>query len=283
MYHIDSSFLKNNSVKTTDSKDTNHLTRPFEALIVNKIYQQICNKSGCFYCYSEIENTTPIDFREIAEVDCNGLLNCNFCLIDQSLSKNIYPEDFVIVNNDDSMEIAQVKLVGEIVRLKRHSLGLYSENLPVIVRKATSEDLERIRKNIQDEERAIPFFRAAINKFNLSMKLVKVHFQFDRKKLFFFYTADGRVDFRELAKQLASEFKTRIELRQIGVRDEAKQVGGLGTCGREYCCNSFLSNFKKITTHLANEQNLLSSMGKLSGPCNKLKCCLSFEGEYKLD
>ncbi|NMB80723.1 MAG: hypothetical protein GYA14_02780 [Ignavibacteria bacterium] len=284
MYHIDVSFFKNNSVKTTDSNtDSNHITPPFEALIVSKIYQQICNKSGCFYCYSEIEHTIPIDFREIAEVDCNGLLNCNFCLIDESLSKNIYPEDLVIVNNDDSFEIAQVKLVGEIVRLKRHSLGLYSENLPVIVRKATSEDLDRIRKNIQDEERAIPFFRDAINKFNLCMKLVKVHFQFDRKKLFFFYTADGRVDFRELAKQLASEFKTRIELRQIGVRDEAKQVGGLGTCGREYCCNSFLSNFKKISTHLANEQNLLSSMGKLSGPCNKLKCCLSFEGDCKLD
>ncbi len=280
MYHIDISFLRNNSANLTESnQDLNHQTNTYESLIVGKINQQLCNKSGCFFCYSEIEQTVPIDLRNVVEVDCNGLLNCNFCTVDNGLTNNIFPEDFVIVNNDDSLEIAQVKLVGEIVRLKRHSIGLYGEDLPAIIRKAATDDLERVRKNIQDEERAVPFFRNAILRLNLNMKLVRVHFQFDRKKLFFFYTADGRVDFRELAKELASEFKTRIELRQIGVRDEAKKLGGMGTCGREYCCNSFLVNFKKITTHLANEQNLLSSMGKLSGPCNKLKCCLSFEGE----
>ncbi len=280
MYHIDISFLKNNSANITGpDQELNHQTNTYESLIVGKINQQLCNKSGCFFCYSEIEQTLPIDLRSIVEVDCNGLLNCNFCIVENGLINNIYPEDFVIVNNDDSLEIAQVKLVGEIVRLKRHALGLYGEDLPLIIRKANSDDLERVRKNIQDEERAVPFFRNTVSKLNLNMKLVKVHFQFDKKKLFFFYTADGRVDFRELAKELASEFKTRIELRQIGVRDEAKKLGGMGTCGREYCCNSFLVNFKKITTHLANEQNLLSSMGKLSGPCNKLKCCLSFEGE----
>jgi len=281
VYHIDISFLKNNSANLTESnQELNHLANTYESLIVGKINQQLCNKSGCFFCYSEIEQTVPIDHRNVVEVDCNGLLNCNFCAVNNGLTNNIFPEDFVIVNNDDSLEIAQVKLVGEIVRLKRHSIGLYGEDLPVIIRKATTDDLERVRKNIQDEERAVPFFRNALLRLNLNMKLVRVHFQFDRKKLFFFYTADGRVDFRELAKELASEFKTRIELRQIGVRDEAKKLGGMGTCGREYCCNSFLANFKKITTHLANEQNLLSSMGKLSGPCNKLKCCLSFEGEY---
>jgi cell fate regulator YaaT (PSP1 superfamily) len=170
-------------------------------------------------------------------------------------------------------------MIGELVKLKRHYLGYFGEELPKFQRKASSEDLDRIRKNLQDETRAIPIFKKAMEKFNLNMKLVSIHYQFDRKKLFFFYTADGRVDFRELAKELASEFKTRIELRQIGVRDEAKKVGGVGTCGREYCCISFLSSFKRITTQLANEQNLLSSMGKLSGPCGKLKCCLSFEVE----
>ncbi|MEW6508374.1 MAG: regulatory iron-sulfur-containing complex subunit RicT [Bacteroidota bacterium] len=278
MYHIDIPYKKTNSANVTDTnQESNQNTNTYESLVVNKINQQLCNKSGCFFCYSEIEQTCPIDQRNIVEVDCNGLLNCNFCIINDNLVNYIFPEDFVIVNNDDSFEIAQVKLVGEIVRLKRHAFGLYGEVLPFIIRKASSEDLERFRKNIQDEERAIPFFKNSISKLNLPMKLVKVHFQFDRKKLFFFYTADGRVDFRELAKELAGEFKTRIELRQIGVRDEAKKLGGMGTCGREYCCNSFLPNFKKISTHLANEQNLLSSMGKLSGPCNKLKCCLSFE------
>lgn len=274
------SFLKNHSVcsaeEPSEVKSSNNL---YESLIVGKINQQLCNKSGCFFCYSEIEQTIPIDERIIAEVECNGLLNCNYCLVQPELNNQIFPEDFVIVKNEDSFEIAQIKLIGEIVRLKRHAQALYGEDLPLVVRKATSEDLDRIRKNLHDEERAVPFFRSAINKFNLNMKLVDIHFQFDRKKLFFFYTADGRIDFRELAKELASEFKTRIELRQIGVRDEAKRIGGVGTCGREYCCNSFLSSFRRITTHLATDQNLLSSMGKLSGPCNKLKCCLSFEIE----
>ncbi len=270
MYHIDISFLKNNSANITGpDQELNHQTNTYESLIVGKINQQLCNKSGCFFCYSEIEQTLPIDLRSIVEVDCNGLLNCNFCIVENGLINNIYPEDFVIVNNDDSLEIAQVKLVGEIVRLKRHALGLYGEDLPSIIRKANSDDLERFRKNIQDEERAVPFFRNTVSKLNLNMKLVKVHFQFDKKKLFFFYTADGRVDFRELAKELASEFKTRIELRQIGVRDEAKKLGGMGTCGREYCCNSFLVNiFCLLFFHISARPDggLFSATCRISFP-----------------
>ncbi|MBL1211950.1 MAG: hypothetical protein HND52_01220 [Ignavibacteriae bacterium] len=140
-----------------------------------------------------------------------------------------------------------------------------------------NNDIIKFNSNYEDELNAIPIFRKAVEKYKLSMKLVDIHFQFDRKKLFFYYTSDGRVDFRELAKELASHFKTRIELRQIGVRDEAKRIGGLGTCGREFCCASFLSNFKRITTQIANDQNLSSNMSKLSGPCGKLKCCLSYE------
>ena len=136
---------------------------------------------------------------------------------------------------------------------------------------------EKINRNKRDEERAKPIFLSLVNKLKLEMKLVDIHFQFDRKKLYFFYTSDGRVDFRQLAKDLASEFKTRIELRQIGVRDEAKQIGGMGTCGREYCCTSFMCNFKRISTQFASEQNLNLSFSKMSGPCCKLKCCLSFE------
>ncbi len=281
MYHIDLSFRKNSEVEPAVKKNEDLVFNNFyESLIVGKINQHKCNKSGCFFCYSEIEQTVPLDYRQIVEIECNGLLNHNFCLIHEELKDLFFPGDFIILkNNEDSLEIAQIKLVGEIVRLKRQSLGMFEEELPMIIRKATTEDLERVRKNLIDEDKAIPIFRCAISKFNLSMKLVKIHFQFDRKKLFFFYTADGRVDFRELAKELASEFKTRIELRQIGVRDEAKKIGGVGSCGREFCCNSFLVSFKRISTQLANDQNLLSNMGKLSGPCNKLKCCLSFEVE----
>ena len=252
-------------------------TNLFESIIINNINSRHKNVSGCFACNVCFNDKISIEKRTIVEVSCEGLLNCNYCELPYELSNAISPEDFVLVQVDDCVEVAHVKLTGEMVNIKRHYLGLYGEQLPKIIRKITNEDLERVRKNILDEERAIPFFRVTIEKYNLAMKLIAVHYQFDRKKLFFFYTADGRIDFRELAKTLAAEFKTRIELRQIGVRDEAKKVGGMGTCGREYCCISFLSSFKRITTQLATEQNLLSSMGKLSGPCGKLKCCLSFE------
>ncbi|MBN2571533.1 MAG: hypothetical protein JXA68_05345 [Ignavibacteriales bacterium] len=151
------------------------------------------------------------------------------------------------------------------------------EKLPIARRKVTTEDMEKFNQTIEDEKKAKRTFIEKVNKYELDMKLINVHYQFDRKKLFFFYTADGRVDFRELAKDLALEFRTRIELRQIGVRDEAKRIGGIGTCGREYCCSSYLSNFKKITIKLASDQNISSNISKLSGPCGKLKCCLSYE------
>jgi cell fate regulator YaaT (PSP1 superfamily) len=272
--------LANNEIYLKSQYPEKDLTpRIIESILISTIKKRHNNVSSCFSCCPNFKDTLIDEKRNIVEVVCNGLLPCCFCEVPKDFNQDILPEDFVIVNQADCNEIAQVKLIGELVKLKRHYLGAFGEELPKIQRKATNDDLERVRKNMQDETRAEPIFRKAMVKFNLNMKLVNIHYQFDRKKLFFFYIADGRVDFRELAKELASEFKTRIELRQIGVRDEAKKIGGVGTCGREYCCISFLSSFKRITTQLANEQNLLSSMGKLSGPCGKLKCCLSFEVE----
>jgi cell fate regulator YaaT (PSP1 superfamily) len=250
----------------------------YEGIILRHINDKCGNHCmGSFVAYLE---KTPVDERCIIEISCCGLLPSNFVLVPDELISNIFPEDFVVIQNEESIEIAQVKGIGELVKKKRQYIGLFNEELPNVSRKATIDDMERIRKNICDEQKAIPKFRSSARKFNLDMKLVSIHYQFDRKKLFFFYTADGRVDFRELAKELAAEFKTRIELRQIGVRDEAKKIGGVGSCGRQFCCYSFLNNFKRITTQLATDQNLLSNMGKLSGPCNKLKCCLSFETEF---
>lgn len=280
MYHIDLTNLGSNSIeeieRKTSEQDSNHL---FESLIIKKIQQNHSNKSHCFLCNSHIEVQTSYDKRNIVEANCNGLLGCHFCEIHNDLTTQIYPGDYILVKYEENTEIAQVRLIGEIVRIKRYAMGLYGELLPTIIRKANDEDIEKVRKNYSDEERAVRVFRNAMEKHKLIMKLVSIHYQFDRKKMYFFYTADGRIDFRELAKDLAAEFKTRIELRQIGVRDEAKKVGGMGTCGREYCCQAFLSSFKRITTQLANDQNLISNMGKLSGPCGKLKCCLSFEVE----
>lgn len=263
---------------TQSTNNLQHINTSLENLIIKNFYYHH-GANSCNNCQANSIVNVPIDRRNIIEITCNGLLPSNYIQIPSNCNESIFPDDFVIVQHDECNEIAQVKMVGELVKIKRQYQGLFEEPLPFVIRKATNEDLAKIRNNIHDEEKAWSVFKQAIAKFNLEMKLVSIHFQFDRKKLFFFYTADGRVDFRELAKELASEFKTRIELRQIGVRDEAKKIGGLGSCGREFCCISFLSNFKKISTQLASDQNLASNISKLSGPCNKLKCCLSFESE----
>lgn len=263
---------------TQSTNNLQHINTSLENLIIKNFYYHHGTNS-CNNCQANNIIDVPIDKRNIIEITCNGLLPSNYIEIPANFNEPIFPDDFVIVQHDECNEIAQVKMVGELVKIKRQYQGLYEEPLPFVIRKASNEDLAKIRNNIHDEEKAISVFKQAIAKFNLEMKLVSIHFQFDRKKLFFFYTADGRVDFRELAKELASEFKTRIELRQIGVRDEAKKIGGLGSCGREFCCISFLNNFKKISTQLASDQNLANNISKLSGPCNKLKCCLSFESE----
>ena len=280
MFNIDlvsSIVTKSDDVDLHQNNEIMQSNRLIESIIINKIRTKHINVSGCFACGQCYGQRMLKETRKMIEISCDGLINCNFCEIPESLDEELLPEDFIIVQHEESNEIAQVRLIGDIVNIRRNHLGLFAEHLPKVIRKATKEDLDKVQKNLMDEEKAVPFFRIAIEKFNLTMKLVSIHYQFDRKKLFFFYTSDGRVDFRELAKELAAEFKTRIELRQIGVRDEAKKVGGMGTCGREYCCVSFLSSFRRITTQLATEQNLFSSMGKLSGPCGKLKCCLSFE------
>lgn len=276
MTHIDLPFQKE-ELQLEEVNYSNHCKTIYESVILKHISEKCNNISHCMHSNQLQNEKVPFDIRNIIEISCCGLLPSNFICISEELTKTVFPEDFVVITNNEYIEIAQVKSIGELVKRKRQYIGLFNEELPYVLRKATFEDLERTRKNISDEQKAIPKFRNSASKFNLEMKLVSIHYQFDRKKLFFFYTADGRIDFRELAKELASEFKTRIELRQIGVRDEAKKVGGVGSCGRQFCCHSFLNNFKRITTQLASDQNIVSSMGKLSGPCNKLKCCLSFE------
>lgn len=267
-----------NLVNYLDSEDAiiNQYTSVLETLIIKNI-TKLSTISECFNCNIHSAYDIPIDNRNIIEITCNGLVPSHFVEIPNDFQEKLFPDDFVLIKNEECCEIAQVKAIGEIVKLKRKYLGFFNESLPVAFRKASADDMERIRLNVKDEEKAVVVFRRAISKFNLDMKLVSIHFQFDRKKLYFFYTADGRIDFRELAKELAAEFKTRIELRQIGVRDEARKIGGMGSCGREFCCLSFLHSFKRISTQLASDQNVSSNISKLSGPCNKLKCCLSFE------
>ena len=149
--------------------------------------------------------------------------------------------------------------------------------LKPVLRKATKEDDERHIENRKLEDAAKPIWHEKVKKNGLEMQLVDVEYTHDNAKLCFYFTADGRVDFRELVKDLASVFRTRIELRQIGVRDEAKLFGGLGSCGRPFCCNTFLPDFAQVSIKMAKEQNLSLSSSKISGACGRLMCCLRFE------
>ncbi len=148
-----------------------------------------------------------------------------------------------------------------------------------VIRKATKSDTENYVSNLEKEREALEICRKKIIEHKLPMRLIGVEYIFDMGKIIFYFTAEGRVDFRELVKGLASIFKTRIELRQVGVRDEAKMVGGIGTCGRILCCNSFLGEFMPVSIKMAKEQNLSLNPAKISGICGRLMCCLKYESE----
>lgn len=153
------------------------------------------------------------------------------------------------------------------------------ENMKSILRKATKEDLEALEKNKIDEKEAYKIGLEKIIARELPMKLIKAEYTFNRSRLVFYFTADGRVDFRELVKDLAGIFHTRIELRQIGVRDETKLLGGIGMCGRPFCCKTFLTEFAPVSIKMAKEQKLSLNPNKISGVCGRLMCCLKNEEE----
>ncbi|MBC7334807.1 MAG: stage 0 sporulation family protein [Clostridia bacterium] len=148
-----------------------------------------------------------------------------------------------------------------------------------VIRRATPEDAETAKANAAREKEAFAICQRKIEEHGLPMKLVGAEYTFDRNKLLFYFTAEGRVDFRQLVRDLAAIFRTRIELRQIGVRDEAKLLGGLGCCGRELCCASFLGEFDPVSIRMAKDQNLSLNPGKISGICGRLMCCLRFEND----
>lgn len=169
---------------------------------------------------------------------------------------------------------------GEVVIPNREVADeLVVQPLKKVIRPATEEDIETTRLNKEKEAEAFRVCKEKIISHNLDMKLVDVEYTFDNNKVLFYFTSDDRVDFRELVKDLAAIFKTRIELRQIGVRDETKMCGGIGICGRGLCCNTFLSDFQPVSIKMAKEQNLSLNPIKISGICGRLMCCLKYEEE----
>lgn len=183
--------------------------------------------------------------------------------------------DEVVVETVRGLEFGEVVISARELKEKE-----IVKPLKKVLRKADEKDFKRLEKNKKKEKEAHDICVEKINKHNMEMKLIDVEYTFDGSKIVFYFTAEGRVDFRELVKDLASIFKTRIELRQIGVRDEAKKVGGLGPCGRPCCCSAFLGDFQPVSIKMAKEQNLSLSPTKISGLCGRLMCCLSYEYEH---
>lgn len=191
------------------------------------------------------------------------------------------PEDFVLVPGDEVIVPATRGVeYAKVVTSPREIPSREGDRpLKKVLRKATKMDREQLFKNLKRKKEVQRECQRLIEKHNLDMKLVDTEYVFDGSSITFYFTADGRVDFRELVKDLAGTLKTRIELRQVGVRDEAKMVGGLGPCGRDLCCSMFLSDFEPVSIKMAKEQDLPLNPSKISGICGRLMCCLKYEVE----
>ena len=202
-----------------------------------------------------------VRFKEVGKIyyfDPNGL--------------ELNPRDQVIVETARGMEFGEVAFGAREIAQED-----ITSPLKRVLRLANERDLKTLEENKEKEKAAYEVGVKKIREHKLQMKLVAVEYTFDRSKILFYFTADNRVDFRELVKDLAAVFRTRIELRQIGVRDESKIVGGLGVCGRPFCCKSFLGDFQPVSVKMAKEQNLSLSPTKISGTCGRLMCCLKYE------
>ncbi len=201
--------------------------------------------------------------------------------------ENIYIENGELVaveTTTGGYDIGHVTLTGELVRMQMKRKKVTEEKAPLkLYRKATPQDVDKWKNAKEKESETMHKARTIALELGLAMKLSDVEYQGDRSKATFYYTADGRVDFRELIKKLAESFRVRIEMRQIGMRQEASRLGGIGSCGRELCCSTWLTDFKTVSTSSARYQNLSLNTLKLAGQCGKLKCCLNYELDTYMD
>lgn len=192
--------------------------------------------------------------------------------------------NWVAVEGTGGFDLGQVTLTGELVKLQMKKYGVTeSSELKRVMRPAGERDLEQYNTAKKKEKETLVRARAIAKELNLEMKIAEAEYQADGKKVTFFYTADARVDFRELIKVFASDFQAKVEMRQIGARQESAKVGGIGSCGRELCCSSWLTDFKTVNTTAARYQNLSINQTKLSGQCGRLKCCLNYELDTYMD
>ncbi len=241
-----------------------------------------CNRLNVFNWLSDLPFSDLGKQFPIIEISFNNGSRKDFY---RNTTNHIFEKDtWVAVEGASGFDVGQISLTGELVKLQMKKYGVSeSAEMKRILRPAGERDMELQQSTKNREKETLVRSRAIAKELNLEMKIAEAEYQADGKKVSFFYTADSRVDFRELIKVYASEFRAKVEMRQIGARQESAKVGGIGSCGRELCCSSWLSDFKTVNTTAARYQNLSINQTKLSGQCGRLKCCLNYELDTYMD
>ncbi len=242
-----------------------------------------CNRLNVHDWLANLPFSDPESACRIVEVSFNQGSRKEFYR--NAMMQPLEKGDMVSVEGVSGFDVGEVTMTGEMVRLQLKKKGVEEKNPEIkkVMRRATEKDLDIMQQNKGREKEALVRSRAIARKLKLDMKMSEVEIQADGRKATFFYIADDRVDFRELIKLYAGEFRLKVEMRQIGARQEAAKVGGVGSCGRELCCSTWLSDFKSVNTTAARYQNLSINQSKLSGQCGRLKCCLNYELDTYLD
>lgn len=234
-----------------------------------------CNKLNTFDWISVMDIHDPVQFRFV-EVSFKSGATKEFFKMPENV--HAVTGDMVVVDDKGGYNIGQVSLSGELVRLQMKKKRVKEDRIMhEVIRIAHDRDLEKVQEAREREHPAMVKARAIARTLGLEMKVGDVEFRADLRKATFYYTAEGRVDFRELVRSYAREFHVKVEMRQIGARQESGRIGGLGPCGRELCCSTWLTDFKSVSTSAARYQNLSINQAKLSGQCGRLKCCLNYE------
>ncbi len=239
-----------------------------------------CASGGCnrlnTYDWLSTMNIAEPDAFDIVEISFKNGARKQFFV--NELHNRTATGDLVVVETGSGFDLGHISLSGELVRLQMRKKRVPEDGvLHKVVRRANDRDVDRLREARRMEHKTMVRARAIARSLKLEMKIGDVEYQADKRKATFYYTADGRVDFRELIRHFAKEFRVKIEMRQIGARQESSRIGGLGSCGRELCCSTWLTDFKSVSTAAARYQNLAINQAKLSGQCGRLKCCLNYE------
>jgi cell fate regulator YaaT (PSP1 superfamily) len=241
-----------------------------------------CNRMNSFDWFADIPLSDNYNFNMV-EISFKNGSRKGFYKNDKKL--DLFRGDLVVVEASQGFDIGEVALTGELVKLqmKKKDVKESSDNIRPILRKASEAEIETLHDLRANEKDMLIKARVISRSLNLDMKIGDVEFQGDGKKTTFYYTAETRIDFRDLVKQYASDFKVKIEMRQIGARQEAGRIGGIGSCGRELCCSTWLTEFDSVSTGAARYQQLSINTDKLSGQCGRLKCCLNYELDTYMD